>query len=261
MVFVVKELIEDIVYFLENNKNAPAIVMNQDTLRRDRIIMMLINTEQNKQLLETLPHREFLDLSIVYRLGLGSNKDGLYYSMIDNKLAKAMGMNEQELFQAAYANTRELLPPVVVDMNEVTRTILKRQGMPDEMIGECISNLSDNVMFVISNSIGVNGAASMLYEEELQRLAERVGSDLYILPSSLHEVIAVSSHLGKLEQLAEMVHEVNMTAVDLEERLSNQVYYFDKELGRLSIATNNPQKLIVDQVAEPQMIYETGQYR
>ena len=247
--------------FLENNKNAPAIVMNQDTLRRDRIVMILINTERNKQLLETLPHREFLDLSIVYRLGLGSNKDGLYYSMVDNKLAKAMGMNEQELFQAAYANTRELLPPVVVDMNEATRTILKRQGMPDEMIGECISNLPDNVMFVISNSIGVNGAASMLYEEELQSLAERVGSDLYILPSSLHEVIAVSSHLGKLEQLAEMVHEVNMTAVDLEDRLSNQVYYFDKELGRLSIATNNPKKLIVDQVAEPQMIYETGQSR
>ena len=247
--------------FLENNKNAPAIVMNQDTLRRDRIVMMLINTEQNKQLLETLPHREFLDLSIVYRLGLGSNKDGLYYSMVDNKLAKAMGMNEQELFQVAYANTRELLPPVVVDMNEVTRTILKRQGMPDEMIGECISNMPDNVMFVISNSIGVNGAASMLYEEELQRLAEKVGSDLYILPSSLHEVIAVSSRLGKLEQLAEMVHEVNMTAVDLEERLSNQVYYFDKELGRLSIATNNPKKLIVDQVAEPQMIYETGRSR
>lgn len=247
--------------FLENNKNAPAIVMNQDTLRRDRIVMILINTERNKQLLETLPHREFLDLSIVYRLGLGSNKDGLYYSMVDNKLAKAMGMNEQELFQAAYANTRELLPPVVVDMNEATRTILKRQGMPDEMIGECISNLPDNVMFVISNSIGVNGAASMLYEEELQSLAERVGSDLYILPSSLHEVIAVSSHLGKLEQLAEMVHEVNMTAVDLEDRLSNQVYYFDKELGRLSIATNNPKKLIVDQVAEPQMIYETGRSR
>lgn len=247
--------------FLENNKNAPAIVINQDTLRRDKIVMMLINTEQNKQLLETLPHREFLDLSIVYRLGLGSNKDGLYYSMVDNKLAKAMGMNEQELFQVAYANTRELLPPVVVDMNEVTRTILKRQGMPDEMIGECISNMPDNVMFVISNSIGVNGAASMLYEEELQRLAEKVGSDLYILPSSLHEVIAVSSRLGKLEQLAEMVHEVNMTAVDLEERLSNQVYYFDKELGRLSIATNNPKKLIVDQVAEPQMIYETGRSR
>lgn len=247
--------------FLESNKNAPAIVMNQDILRRDRIIMMLINTEQNKQLLETLPHREFLDLSIVYRLGVGSNKDGLYYSMVDNKLAKAMGMNEQELFQAAYANTRELLPPVIVDMNESTRTILKRQGMSDEMIGECISNLPDNVMFVISNSIGVNGAASMLYEEELQSLAERVGSDLYILPSSLHEVIAVSSHLGKLEQLAEMVHEVNMTAVDLEDRLSNQVYYFDKELGRLSIATNNPKKLIVDQVAEPQMIYETGRSR
>ena len=247
--------------FLENNKNAPAIVMNQDTLRRDRIVMMLINTEQNKQLLETLPHREFLDLSIVYRLGLGSNKDGLYYSMVDNKLAKAMGMNEQELFQAAYANTRELLPPVVVDMNDITRAILKRQGMSDEMIEESISYMPNGIMYVISNPVGANGAVSMLYEDELQKLAEKVGSDLYILPSSLHEVIVVPSHLGELEELADMVHMVNMKAVRLEERLSNQVYHYDKELSRFSIATNNPSKLIESQVAEPQMIYETGRSR
>jgi len=33
----------------------------------DRIIFQLINTEQNKELLKTLPHRSFFNLSIIYR--------------------------------------------------------------------------------------------------------------------------------------------------------------------------------------------------
>ena len=163
--------------------------------------------------------------------------------------------------RAAKAYTKEVLPPVVKDMNEVMRDMLKKDGMPDEIIEECIPNAPSGLMYVISNSIGVNGAVSMLYEDELQKLAEKLGSDLYILPSSLHEVIAVPSHLGELEQLAEMVHQVNMTTVDLKDRLSNQVYHYDKELRTLTLATNTPNKLLENQVAEPQMIYETGRSR
>lgn len=55
-------------------------------------------------------------------------------------------------------------------------------------------------------------------------------SDLYILPSSVHEVLAVSTELTEPEELAQMVAEVNMQKVALEERLSNQVYHYDKDL-------------------------------
>lgn len=47
----------------------------------------------------------------------------------------------------------------------------------------------EQTMWVISNEKGINGAASMLYENELHELAESLESDLYILPSSVHEVI------------------------------------------------------------------------
>lgn len=47
--------------------------------------------------------------------------------------------------------------------------------------------------YVISNNKGINGAVSMLYEDGLHDLAEKLGSDLYIMPSSIHEVIAVST--------------------------------------------------------------------
>ena len=90
---------------------------------------------------------------------------------------------------------------------------------------------------MISNEKGINGAASMLYENELHELAESFESDLYILPSSVHEVIAVSSDMGSPEMLAQMVVEVNMQEVSLDERLSNQVYHYDKDLRKLTLAT------------------------
>ena len=86
----------------------------------------------------------------------------------------------------------------------------------------------EQTLWIISNNRGIDGAVSMLYENELHELAENLESDLYILPSSVHEVLAVSTELTEPEELAQMVAEVNMQKVALEERLSNQVYHYDK---------------------------------
>ena len=58
----------------------------------------------------------------------------------------------------------------------------------------------------------------------------------------IHETIAVSVEMGAPEYLAQMVHDVNMTAVTLDERLSNNVYHYDKDLRKLELATDVPEK-------------------
>lgn len=35
---------------------------------KDKVVMTLINTEQNKEMLENLPHKEFQDLSVIFRV-------------------------------------------------------------------------------------------------------------------------------------------------------------------------------------------------
>ena len=35
---------------------------------KDKIVFQLINTEQNKEKLANMPHREFKDLSVIYRM-------------------------------------------------------------------------------------------------------------------------------------------------------------------------------------------------
>ena len=229
---------------------------------KDNIIFQLVNTMQNEDLLKKLPHRDFQDLSIIYRWVVGVEQQGISSVVINNHVAESLGMGEEELFKAAAENTRRILPPVVQSMNEVMRDMFVADGMPKEladlMIGEQEPEMT---MWVISNERKIEGAASMLYEDKLHSLAEKVGTDLYILPSSVHEVIAVSVEMGEPEELAQMVAEINMDQVDLSERLSNQVYHYDKDLRKITLATDTPNKRLDGVVAEQGLVYEAKQSR
>lgn len=97
----------------------------------------------------------------------------------------------------------------------------------------------------------------MLYESELHKLAEKVGTDLYILPSSTHEVIAASVEMAPIEFMSELVQKANHEACMLSERLSNNVYHYDKDLRKLTMATDVPNKRLDDTVNEPPLIYDT----
>lgn len=235
-------------------------VVDVDSIMKDaneKIVFQLINTEQNKTFLEQVPHREFQDLSIVYKVIISADKDAVQSSKITNEFAKRLGMSEEQLFKCAAENTRRLFPPVVRSMNDIMREMFARDGMPQEIAEMMIAEIPpEQTMWVISNEKGINGAASMLYENELHELAESLESDLYILPSSVHEVIAVSSDMGSPEMLAQMVVEVNMQEVSLDERLSNQVYHYDKDLRKLTLATDTPNKRLDGIVAEPPLVYD-----
>lgn len=65
--------------------------------------------------------------------------------------------------------------------------------------------------------------------------------DLIIIPSSTNEILALpvrsSDDLdSELETIRAMVSEVNRTNVSPEERLSDNVYIYEHEIGRIRIA-------------------------
>ena len=224
----------------------------------EKIVFQLINTEQNKDMLAHVPHREWKDLSIIYRLVTNVDKDGIESAVVRDGLAEKLGFTEEQLFKHAVENTRNIFPPTVRSMNDVMKEIFMADGMPMEAVEMILGEVpADRMMYVISNDRGINGAISMLYEDQLHTLAEQLGTDLYILPSSIHETIAVSADMGDPEELAQMVSEINMDQVSLQERLSNQVYHYDKDLRVLSMATDTPNKRLDGMaVAEPALIYE-----
>ncbi|SHO54158.1 DUF5688 family protein [Anaerocolumna xylanovorans] len=208
---------------------------------KNHIIMQLINTEQNKELLEHLPHRKMKDLSIIYRWLVDVDREGIASAMISYNLLKRLDMSEKQLFSLAKVNTLRLFPPVIRSMHEIVEDMFWNDEEKEEMIGMVTTESNqDKAMYVITNQRGLHGAILMAYDEVLQQVAEKMHSDFYILPSSVHELIAVSAHMCDPNELARMVYEVNQSQVALNERLSYQVYHYDKDLRKLSFATDTP---------------------
>ena len=225
----------------------------------EKIVFQLINTEQNKEMLKDVPHREFQDLSIIYKWVVNREKDGVASILIRNDLAERLGFSEMELYKIALENTKEIFPPTIKPMTEVIMEIFMKNGAPDGMFGMTFGDIPPNEqMYVISNDVGINGAISMLYTDGLDELAKQVESDLYIMPSSVHETIAVSTDMGEPEELAKMVSEINMDQVSLGDRLSNQVYHYDKDLQTITLATHTPNKRLDGIVAEQNKLYDTN---
>ena len=226
---------------------------------KDNVVMCLVNTEQNRELLAGVPNRGFHDLSVVYRWVVSKENNAQGSLLVTDSVAAMAGMTEEELFQHASQNTRRISPVSVVTLQELICDLL---SLPPEMAGTFLPEESVD-MWVITNANKNNGAVSMLYEENLHRLAEKVGDDLFILPSSIHEVIAIPAGQadGNVAKLAEMVHDVNMGAVDLEERLSNSVYQYDRNTRRVTLAAESPEKRLDSSEMELPLIKEENRAR
>ena len=247
-------------FYVENaHIKTPEVIRNiTPEFVKENLVMAMVNTESNHELLKDIPHREINDCSVIYRLVFDLNKRGMTSTIFDNSFAEKMGLSEQELFVMATENTKRMLPTVVKPMSEVIMEMVTVDGMPKEVAEMMIGELKpeDEKMWIITNDYGLNGAVNMLYEDNLHKLAGELNDDLYILPSSVHEVICVPASTATPEDLAQMVLEINMNQVALEERLSNQVYHYDKDLRKLTMATDTPNKRIDGMVAEQALIYE-----
>ncbi len=231
---------------------------------KDKIYMVIINTESNKDILKNAPHREVNDTSVIYRIMVSEDEKGIGSALITNHIAEELGMDEEQLFGIAAGNTPKLFPPVVKPMSQVIFGMLTEDGsMPKDVAEQVVEGMrgENEMMWIITNSRGVSGAANMLFEKNLHELSNGLGDDLYILPSSTHEVIAVPAKMGNPEELAEMVHQVNMDVVDVSERLSNQVYHYDRDARKLTMATDTPNKGILNAVADVELVYEKEQKR
>ena len=77
----------------------------------------------------------------------------------------------------------------------------------------------------------------MIDNDIFVELSEKMGCDLYILPSSIHEVIVVPAFNSvNSEELRDMVRDVNKTAINSEDFLSDSLCLFDRNTFQLQVA-------------------------
>lgn len=205
--------------------------MNYEELS-DRIAFRLVNYERNEELLSKIPHRRWKDLAIIYFVVFDDMDVERAVVTIYNNHLEMWNVTEESLYKNAKKNTPKLYPAEIKDMGEIMEEIF-RQRMEEEELAETLASMETSMnMYVLTNSYKNFGATTMLYDRVLSRLSNELGNDLYIIPSSVHEVIIIPSEDSiNRENLIQMVDYVNNTEVPREDVLSYNIYVYRREGG------------------------------
>lgn len=199
---------------------------------RSNIVFKLINYERNPELLSDVPHYRFLDLALVFYCLIETSPDGCASILIHNRHLSYWNITDDDLFALAQQNTPRLLAYELRDMTDVLRELFAAEPS----VCEDGDSLSPASMYILTNRAKRNGSVCILYDNLLLNFANRLGCDLFILPSSIHEVLLIPANSQtETKDLSEVVREVNSCQLSREEILSDHVYYFSRETGRLTM--------------------------
>ena len=199
--------------------------------------LQLINKEYNNDKMSDTPHRdvENTDLTAVLRIHLPTQENGETTILVSDEMLSGWGKSMDAVYPLALQNTVKTNPARIDSMFHIAMTSL------DRSMGYEVENyhMEPYDQYVLRNASGMNGATVLLYPNVLDQLAQEANANLFILPSSIHECILMQD-TGELDakELQAMVMSVNQSEVSPEERLSDEVYYYDKDEHSLSMATN-----------------------
>ena len=224
----IKNIIRQIEVIYEQNKNNVTfdvnILKHFDTIK-DKSVYKVVNYRSNEKLLEQVPHKRILDLAVVFYCLLDNEYGRSATALIYNNNLKNWNVTIDDVYKAALKNTPDLLHSKISSM----AALFEKCGV--NVDGEEV-DLKDYVpsdMYVLTNESKLNGAACILYENVLYDFAQKLGADLYILPSSVHEVILLPKlSMFEKDELVNMVKEVNTEGVAADEVLSDHVYEYNR---------------------------------
>lgn len=234
------DIVYEIVDIYEKNKVSSNINLDfflDYEAVKGRIFIKVIHYEKNKEMLGEVPHIHFMDLAMVCYYAYMNDFLGNGSIQIETSHLDRWGIPEEELFHTARDNTQKKLGAEIKGMDEILFEMLTENGEEiDRMELESMLQRTENEvpMYIMTLKGRYFGAACICYEEMLAAFGKQCGKNFYILPSSIHELILVpDSGREKPEALRRMVREVNAGHVAPEERLSDNVYYFDLKEGHL----------------------------
>ncbi len=211
---------------------------------KDRLFVSACNAERNQEMLVDVPHEIRENLALVYRAyyGLRGAKDSSM--LIHNSHLEMWGIDEERLKKEAWENMHRILPPQTTNAGQLCMEIIKRDypGAEEELQDR---GAFETDLIILTNNKIMLGAAYMFDNQIMNEMAEKLGTDLIVLPSSVNEVLLYPDNKGRLDMMKQAVEYVNGDMLQEEEFLSDEIYRYDREKQTLSVIPHEEIRLSV----------------
>lgn len=204
-------------------------------LTKEKVLPQLVNLEWNKEDLKGIPHVQMGDFAVVYRVILDRGTSDVASCKVNDGVLARWGITEEELHAQALKNMKAAKDFVALDMED---TMVSLFGGSDETINILeTDDMMEGDLYVLSNRDKTYGPNIILDQDVMKDISKRMGGDFVIIPSSIHELLAVKVHddvsMEDVMNYETMIREVNCTQVDPSKRLSDNPYYYDSKAGEV----------------------------
>ncbi|MBO4913178.1 MAG: hypothetical protein J5504_10665 [Butyrivibrio sp.] len=191
----------------------------------DKLSFKLIGIKENTEYLEDVPYKKFEDLAMVPICLVRNEKIGDGHITIKNTHLDMWGITYEDLWNSVPENAEK-------------NTQIKIVSMADYLGEECVNKRKAlEKILIVTNKEQNYGAGTVLLPGVLEKISDKYGKNLYVLPASVHETL-VLPECGKgneAKELENIVHQVNAGVLNEEEFLSDKIYYYEKSAGFLAI--------------------------
>ncbi len=178
--------------------------------------IVVIGEENNREYLKDMIHKKIEDLALVPII-FTNDAHGTGCIKISKSLQEKWGVTENEIIDEAIINAPEVMPPTFRNLNEII-------GMEEDEEDE-------EEIYVISNRYYAGGASVAFYPGFLDCIGMALKRNLFILPSSVNELIVVTDRGQNPQRFLEIVREVNRSQVAPGDILTDAVYYYSRGEG------------------------------
>lgn len=196
---------------------------------KDNIFVKLVNKDKNEKSLNGAIKRDFLDLCAVVYFSFSNISDVRATTTVKKELLNMWNRTEDEVYEKAIYNTKEKLGCTIEDLASYFSPLVNSAAFDLEKTN---LDLTHGFMYCMTNMIKHFGASCMMYEDKLNEFSKNIGRDLIVLPSSVHEILIIPAEKNIIEEeINSIIRQVNESAVDETEVLSDHFYYYETDYG------------------------------
>lgn len=211
---------------------------------KPKLFIRMCDPEKNTEYLKDKPYTAYGELAASYRIEVLKEGEMNGSVAITNGILRTWGITKEQLHQDAVQAEKERKPACLYRMDDI---LFSEQA--ENLLEEDASLQKGGLpVFVLTNQEKMDGAGAMVQDGILEKVGELLGTDYYVLPSSIHEVLILPDN-GEMDvkELESMVWDANAAEVAPHEILSDKVQYYDRASRTLG---RKQEKGILDRLAE-----------
>lgn len=217
---------------------------------KEKLQVRICDQEWNEERLADKVITEHGDFAAYYAVNLKENEEEVGSIPVTVSLMNEWGVSAEQIQADAMVADRKR-GVTLMDMNEIIKSMIFGEE-PENLLNEKMDmEAMENPMFCLTNKAKMNGASLLLQEDIRKQIGECLGSDFFVIPSSVHEVMILPDNgIFQVPELNAMVQEVNETKVERQEQLSDKVQFCDGKTAVMENAERREARLEKEKAAE-----------